>query len=61
MTVDRYREEVGEPRNLPDDHPDRWQWEYQGTRAEKEDLLERLRDASQRAHDAVNQAQESLF
>lgn len=38
-----YEENVGRPpRNLPEDHPDRWQWEYRGTRAERESLLGRL-------------------
>lgn len=37
-----YRAEVGDPRNLPDDHPDKWQWDYRGTKAERETLLERL-------------------
>lgn len=38
-----YRDNVGrDPRNLPDDHPDRWQWEYRGTREEREQLLDRL-------------------
>lgn len=30
------------PANLPDDHPDRWQWDYRGTKAEREALVERL-------------------
>lgn len=38
---DDYRDNVGrDPRNLPDDHPDRWQWEFRGTPEERE----RLRD-----------------
>lgn len=41
-----YREQHGNPRNLPDDHPDRWQWEYTGRSDEKADLLERLRAAA---------------
>lgn len=43
--ADRYVAEHGAPRNLPDDHPDRWQWEYRGTRDERETLLERLAGA----------------
>lgn len=39
---ERYVAEHGEPRNLPDDHPDRWQWEYRGTRDERSTLLGRL-------------------
>lgn len=38
-----YKRNVGhEPRNLPEDHPDRWQWLYRGTREEREQLLDRL-------------------
>lgn len=38
-----YEEELGRPpRNLPDDHPDRWQWEYRGSKEEREELLDRL-------------------
>lgn len=38
-----YRENLGrDPRNLSDDHPDRWQWEYRGTKAERDELAERL-------------------
>lgn len=37
-----YRQELGEPRNLPDDHPDVWQWRYRGTPKEREQLLEAL-------------------
>lgn len=33
------------PRNLPPEHPDRWQWEYGGTKVEREGLLERLGQA----------------
>lgn len=39
---DLYEREFGEPPNLPADHPDRWQWEYLGTPAERESLLDRL-------------------
>jgi hypothetical protein len=39
----RYREIVGrDPAELPPDHPDRWQWEYRGSRDERAALLERL-------------------
>lgn len=41
--VERYRETVGkEPGRLPDDHPDAWQWDYRGTKAEREELAERF-------------------
>ena len=34
-----YTRAVGhEPRNLPDDHPDLWQWLYRGTPKDKEQL-----------------------
>jgi hypothetical protein len=40
---DRYQSDVGrEPSELPEDHPDRWQWDYRGTKDEREGLLERL-------------------
>jgi hypothetical protein len=43
MTVGEYTRNVGhEPRNLPDDHPDVWQWLYRGTPKQKEKLLEFL-------------------
>jgi hypothetical protein len=38
-TVEEYTRTVGhEPRNLPDDHPDVWQWLYRGTRDDRERL-----------------------
>lgn len=38
-----YQTNVGKPaENLPDDHPDRWQWEYQGSPDERKGLLEKL-------------------
>lgn len=38
-----YEAEMGRPpARLPDDHPYAWQWEYRGTKAEREDMLERL-------------------
>jgi hypothetical protein len=41
---ERYEEVVGRPPppRLPDDHPYAWQWEYRGTKDEREELLERL-------------------
>lgn len=34
-----YTKSVGhEPRNLPEDHPDLWQWLYRGTPEEKKRL-----------------------
>lgn len=40
-----YVEALGrEPRNLPSDHPDLWQWLYKGTKAERYELLEKLMD-----------------
>lgn len=50
--ISEYEENVGhEPRNLPDDHPDRWQWFYRGTREEREHLLERLVELPQEVHE----------
>lgn len=42
---DEYRDNTGHDPPV-DDTPDRWQWSYSGTRAEREDLLERMRDES---------------
>jgi hypothetical protein len=51
-----YEENVGRPpQNLPDDHPDRWQWEYAGSKEERDELLKRLMPAPLPAE------QESLF
>lgn len=42
--VKMYREAAGrDPRNLPEDHPDFWQWAYRGTPQERADLEESLR------------------
>lgn len=55
-----YEDNVGKPpANLPDDHPDKWQWEYRGTKAERELLLERLGVETQ-AEEQIHQ-DESLF
>jgi len=41
--VREYEENVGKaPEALPDDHPDRWQWDYRGTKNEREALAEKL-------------------
>jgi hypothetical protein len=58
-----YERNVGHPpRNLPDDHPDRWQWEYRGTKAEREGLLERLGlPVEEELPPAVIDGQEELF
>lgn len=41
--VDRYRAEVGrEPGRSAPDHPDAWQWEYRGSKRDREKLLERM-------------------
>lgn len=39
-----YEQSVGRPpvERVPEDHPDRWQWDYRGKRDEREELLERL-------------------
>lgn len=50
--ISEYEENVGhEPHNLPEDHPDRWQWLYRGSREEREHLLERLVELPQEAHE----------
>jgi hypothetical protein len=42
--IEQYRKETGRnPRNLPDDHPDRWQWDYMGRKEEREALEESVR------------------
>lgn len=46
MSEQEYIENVGHPPPV-DDTDERWQWEYQGSRAEREDLLERLRACAQ--------------
>ena len=34
--IEKYKSAVGRPpRNLPDDHPDRWQWDYRGTKEQR--------------------------
>lgn len=41
--VESYKASVGkEPARLPDDHPDAWQWDYRGTKKEREELAERF-------------------
>lgn len=38
-----YEEMFGRPSSrLPDDHPDTWQWEYRGGKAEFEELQQKL-------------------
>lgn len=55
-----YEKEMGRPPTLlPDDHPDRWQWDYRGTKAEREELLDRL-DLSDEAP-VVLDGQEEMF
>jgi len=56
---ERYLAEVGkEPVVLSCDHPDLWQWEYRGTRAEREELAEMLGLAQE---PALIEGQESLL
>lgn len=58
---ERYRKEVGrDARNLPEDHPDVWQWKYRGTKAEQEELLERLGLENGEAPTLI-EGQEELF
>lgn len=41
-----YLAEVGEVRNLPDSHPDAWQWAYRGSfsQAHREKLLDLIQN-----------------
>jgi hypothetical protein len=58
--TEKYVESVGRPpANLPDDHPDRWQWEYSGTKAERDALLETL-GGEPEADEQITQ-EETLF
>lgn len=62
-TVEAYESAVGhEPRNLPEDHPDLWQWLYRGTPADKEKLAAWM-DVRSETDDApvVIDGQESLL
>lgn len=59
-----YVRNVGrEPRNLPEDHPDRWQWEYRGTKEERARLRETLGldDDTDEDPPPVIEGQEELF
>lgn len=41
--AERYEANVGRPpTSLPDDHPYKWQWDYRGTKKEREQLPELL-------------------
>lgn len=56
---DLYEQEMGGPGPaLPEEHPDRWQWEYRGTKGERDELLDRL-ELEEPA--AVHAEQEELF
>lgn len=64
--VEAYSRNVGHPpKNLPDDHPDLWQWKYGGRKAEREQLLERLGLPPEEPEDdeelVVIEGQEELF
>jgi len=57
----RYVEAQGrEPRSLPDDHPDAWQWAYRGTRAEREQMIAIL-GLDELEPAIVSEGQEELF
>jgi hypothetical protein len=59
-----YEQEMGRsPRNLPEDHPDYWQWSYRGTKEERESLRERLGLPAEEDElpPAVIDGQEELF
>lgn len=42
-----YLVEKGEPRNLPEGHPDAWQWNYRGSHVQRdrERMLDLIQDA----------------
>jgi hypothetical protein len=44
-----YEDEVGEIRNLPEEHPDAWQWRYRGSfsQADRERMLDLIQDAAE--------------
>lgn len=58
--VERYRENVGRDpvERFPADHPERWQWDYRGSKAERAELAERLEVPGE---DAPASQEESLF
>ena len=54
-----YEKEMGRPAaRLPDDHPDAWQWDYRGTKAEREEMIDRLGLGDE---PVVIEGQEELF
>jgi hypothetical protein len=56
----KYEEQMGKkPPNLPEDHPDRWQWEYVGKSADDKERLRSLIDETEEP-DAPAQ-EETLF
>lgn len=58
---EEYKEIVGrDPHNLPDDHPDLWQWTYSGTPEQRKSLLWKL-SGKQDADEEETWIQEVLF
>lgn len=56
-----YKRAVGhDPRNLPEEHPDHWQWVYRGTKEDKEKLRLFL-GISDEEEAVVIEGQESLL
>lgn len=56
-----YEENVGKPpQNLPEDHPDLWQWRYRGTKVERDALLAELA-LKPPEEEEVSPDQEELF
>jgi hypothetical protein len=49
------------PERLPEDHPDAWQWEYRGSKAEYEDLQGKLGLLKEDGAPAKIEGQEELF
>lgn len=61
LEEERYRQVTGrEPARLPEDHPDAWQWEYAGSKADREELLERLA-LHEEDEPVVIEGQEEMF
>lgn len=57
-----YEKEKGRPATrLPEDHPDAWQWEYRGGKAEFEQLQQRLGIVKDDGGPAKIDGQEELF
>ena len=57
-----YEEMFGRPPSrLPEDHPDAWQWEYRGGKAEFEEMQQKLGLVKDDGGPAKIDGQEELF